>query len=414
MARVKEGVIEERYGQSEGVIEERNGHGVVEVRRYEDLCCPLLLLLYINQLSTSLDLGNFKPLELAALSVLSLKSVNSELVKRVSQRLSSVCDGSERERVGAMGEQTNPTHKDWRTWTLKELEHEYSPSRWCERYSADEVVKQHIDITTRASLVARQTVHCQLNVRYHQGPRALLDVYGEDLPHESPVFVYVHGGFWQWKEGGKDISNTMVTNLHSQGIVTVVLQYDIAPQVGIGEMVEQVRRGVLWACKLATGRGSVGVVLAGWSAGGQLVTQVVSQFGGKEGTNLDMVRGVVSLSGIFDLRPLVSTYVNEPLHLTESTAWSLSPLSRVDGLKSAWVSKGLAFLPLVGQQESNEFKRQAREYAKAWQEVGLEAEEVKVLEGIDHFSIIEDMAVSESPVIRHIIAFINDCTKRKK
>ncbi|KAK3864150.1 hypothetical protein Pcinc_030138 [Petrolisthes cinctipes] len=322
-----------------------------------------------------------------------------------------------------MGEQTDQTrnqesitslHPPWRTLTLKELEHEYSPSRWSHRYPADQVVGEHINITTKASLVARKAVQCQLNVRYHQGPRALLDVYGEDLPHDSPVFVYVHGGFWQWKEGGKDISNSMVTNLHSQGIVTVVLQYDIAPQVGIGEMVEQVRQGVLWACKLAAERGSVGVVLAGWSAGGQLVTQVVSQFGGKGGTDLDLVRGVVSLSGIFDLRPLVSTYVNEPLHLTESTAWSLSPLSWVDRLRSAWVSRGLALLPLVGQQESNEFKRQAREYAKAWQEVGLEAEEVKVLEGIDHFSIIEDMAVSESPVISHIIAFISACTRRNK
>ena len=32
---------------------------------------------------------------------------------------------------------------------------------------------------------------------------------------------------------------------------------------------------------------------------------------------LPEVRGAVTFSGVFDLRPLVTTYVNEPLKLTE-------------------------------------------------------------------------------------------------
>lgn len=39
-------------------------------------------------------------------------------------------------------------------------------------------------------------------------------------------------------------------------------------------IVNEAQAAVMWACKLARGRGSNCVVLAGWSAGAHLVTQV--------------------------------------------------------------------------------------------------------------------------------------------
>jgi arylformamidase len=64
------------------------------------------------------------------------------------------------------------------------------------------------------------------------------------------------------------------------------------------------------------------------------------------------------LSGIYDLRPLVNTSVNDALHLDESTACEVSPqfIGLDDFPKSivAW-----------GAVETAEFKRQSRAFASA-------------------------------------------------
>ena len=75
--------------------------------------------------------------------------------------------------------------------------------------------------------------------------------------------------------------------------------------------------GIKWACKVARNRGSF-VVVSGWSAGGHLITQALSCMNLEEKTegNFDLVKGIVTFSGVFDVRPLVKTYVNEPLQLT--------------------------------------------------------------------------------------------------
>ncbi|XP_069181142.1 kynurenine formamidase-like [Procambarus clarkii] len=155
---------------------------------------------------------------------------------------------------------------------IQELEEQYSPTRWSKRYSDEEIIGAHVRIASERSQAARNTVSHRCNIFYGQGPRASLDVYGEDLPPESTVLVYVHGGYW--RRLSKDVSSYAVLPLYNHGVITVVVGYDLAPQVSVEEIVEEVRAAVVWACRLARERGSRSVVVAGWSAGAQLITQV--------------------------------------------------------------------------------------------------------------------------------------------
>ncbi|XP_042209244.1 kynurenine formamidase-like isoform X3 [Homarus americanus] len=250
----------------------------------------------------------------------------------------------------------------------QELEAEYSPSRWSKRHGAQQIIGIHVKVATDLSQVAFSLTH-RLNIPYSdQGPRAKLDVFGEDLP-----------------------------------------------AVSLERIVSEVRAAVLWACKLARERGSKGVVLAGWSAGAQLVTQVLSTPEVKgdtpSSTDLtpykDLIGGVVTFSGVFDLRPLVKTSVNEPLHLTDSTAWAMSPLASVGVMGRARPS--LRLLISVGQHDSPEFKRQSKEYCQACVEAGMRAECV-VVEGMDHFSIVEDLAQEKFSLTQRIVSFVKLCT----
>ncbi|XP_045599818.1 kynurenine formamidase [Procambarus clarkii] len=296
----------------------------------------------------------------------------------------------------------------WRTMSHEELEQQYSPSRWSKRHSDQEIIEAHVRVANERSHAARTSVTHRRNIAYGHGPRAVLDVYGEDLPPESGVLVYVHGGYWQ--ELDKDVSSYVVQPLHHHGVVTVVVGYDLAPQVTVEMIVKEVRTAVAWACRLANGRGSRCVVLAGWSAGAQLVIQALTAVETTRESEItpytDIIRGVVCLSGVFDLRPLVSTYVNDPLQLTESTAWQLSPLASVGVLGRAWAR--LRVLVAVGQHDSPEFKRQSAEFCQECVTSGLRAEYLEV-DFADHFSIVEDLADKDFILTQRIFTFLQDC-----
>jgi len=36
-----------------------------------------------------------------------------------------------------------------------------------------------------------------LSVPYGKKETQLLDIYGSDLPLDAPIFIWIHGGYWQ-------------------------------------------------------------------------------------------------------------------------------------------------------------------------------------------------------------------------
>ena len=111
--------------------------------------------------------------------------------------------------------------------TKEELELLVSPSRWSKRFDQEKVIEEHIRVVTAESLSVRQNVPCELGIRYGCLPSAKLDVFGTDLPENSPIFVYFSGGYWQDLNG--EISAYPVMPLYQKGIATVIVDYDRAP-----------------------------------------------------------------------------------------------------------------------------------------------------------------------------------------
>jgi len=92
----------------------------------------------------------------------------------------------------------------------------------------------------------------------------------------------------------------------------------------------------------------------------------------------------VLLSGIYDLRPLVVTDTNDPLHLTPELAIAVSPqlLAPTHGLARA--------LCAVGESESSEFIRQNAEYADHLKLSDTGTETI-VVPNRDHFDLPYDL-----------------------
>merc|ERR1712055_615408 len=112
---------------------------------------------------------------------------------------------------------------------------------------------------TRANIPNRR-------VSYGASERQHLDIFGEDLPADSPIFVFVHGGYWS--AGDNNAHSYIANQFYKNKIVTVMPEYDLCPNVKITEISQQIKEAVEFVVKFAVERGCKKMVIAGHSAGG--------------------------------------------------------------------------------------------------------------------------------------------------
>ncbi|RXG53873.1 Kynurenine formamidase [Armadillidium vulgare] len=90
------------------------------------------------------------------------------------------------------------------------------------------VCERHVEVCKRDSDNSLKAVPNTLNICYSKEERTKLDVFGEDLPYDSYILMYVHGGYWQLLS--KELSSYVVEPLYKNGFVTVIVGYTLAPK----------------------------------------------------------------------------------------------------------------------------------------------------------------------------------------
>ncbi|XP_051529329.1 kynurenine formamidase isoform X1 [Myxocyprinus asiaticus] len=266
----------------------------------------------------------------------------------------------------------------------QELERQYSPSRWSHRMSADDVIRAHVAALKSGTEKARAVTQTLLDVPYGDGDGENLDVY---VPSSSspdlPLVIYLHGGYWQFLS--KDESGFLAVPLVQKGVVVVAVGYSIAPKGNMDLMVSQVRRSVVSVIQQYSHIS--GLYLCGHSAGAHLAAMVLST----DWSQYDIspqIKGAFLVSGIYDLQPILSTYVNEPLKMTEEVALRNSPSRLLSQLQLS--SSSCHIVIAVAQNDSPEFRKQSEEYFKDLESAGLKVSYEDV-PNTDHFSIIEQL-----------------------
>ncbi len=134
------------------------------------------------------------------------------------------------------------------------------------------------------------------------------------------IHLFFHGGYWQ--ELDKSDASFPALEFHARGITYVAAGYGLAPGNSLMRIIEQARAAARWVrSNLCEADGSAQLVVSGSSAGAHLAAWVALT---------EDVDAAVLLSGVYDLRPLVGTYINEALDLDERSAAELSPLLHID------------------------------------------------------------------------------------
>lgn len=221
------------------------------------------------------------------------------------------------------------------------LEREYSPSSML-----DVDVSEFIDIYIDQSAGARADLSVFENLQYGSGPAQVLDYFPANLA-ASPLHVFIHGGYWQQLSHRESAS--MAPDILRNDSSFATLNYTLAPEASISEMVEECRLGLAWLIDNAEKLGfdPTQITISGHSAGAHLAAMLLS---GENGDAEFNPKSVILISGVFDLEPIRLTSVNDPLNLSKKTADLLSPMklapSAVSNVKI-----------IVAENDTAEFKR---------------------------------------------------------
>ena len=143
------------------------------------------------------------------------------------------------------------------------------------------------------------------DLSYGDDRRQRLDVYGPRGATGVPVVIFWYGG--SWTSGSKAHYRFVGTTLAQEGFVAVVPDYRLYPKVKFPLFDEDGARAIAWVQQHAEefGGDSHRIVLMGHSAGGHTAAFLAFNhtFLRQFGANPDWIRGLVGLSGTYELVP---------------------------------------------------------------------------------------------------------------
>jgi arylformamidase len=227
----------------------------------------------------------------------------------------------------------------------------------------------------------------RLDLRYGARPRATLDYF--PARENAPLFVFIHGGYWQRNE--KERFSFVSRGPRAHGINVAVPGYTLGPDARMTEIVDEVRQALTF---LAERSGELGfdrrkIFVSGWSAGGHLTAAVASH---------PAVAGGMPISGIFDLEPIALGVLNDKLSLSGEEIEILSPLRNLP-------DRPVPMSLYVGANELPELRRQSQDYFAALRAKGLPAA-LTFLPGHHHFSILGELARPEGALTQGLLDLI--------
>ena len=276
----------------------------------------------------------------------------------------------------------------WRNMSPEEIELEFNPR------AAARNVDERIAAYADASAATRARLDGVLDVRYGPGEKETLDIFPADAP-DAPVHLFIHGGYWRAMD--KSDYSFIADVFQPAGATTVLVNYDLCPDVTLDTIVVQTMRAIAWTWRnIARHGGDPGrLYVSGNSAGGHLTAMALAHDWTAEGLPADIIKGAIPVTGVFDCEPVPDITVNELVRLDREEARRLSPLRNPP-------RRTLPVLVAVGGAEPRLWIRMSKDYAALCREHGLECEYMELPEH-DHFDIGRAVGDSQSPLAQAML-----------
>ncbi|MDH1531852.1 alpha/beta hydrolase [Acinetobacter johnsonii] len=247
-------------------------------------------------------------------------------------------------------------------------------------------VMARIDELNRLTLVSKEW---KKDLHYGFHARECFDVCYA-VGKAKAILVYLHAGYWQSRD--KKQFYFIADHLAELGYHIALMNYPLCPEVNIEKIRTSLSYGLLTVKTYLNGPSkNLPMYICGHSAGAHLSTELILNTKEKVKDQLN-IKGIIPISGIYDLEPLIPTSLNMNIKLNHIQARNNSPILRV--------SKDLVPAEFfVGNNETHAFIQQSKEMKDQWELKGNTAN-FTILKNSDHFSLLfhflEDGEIVES------------------
>lgn len=258
--------------------------------------------------------------------------------------------------------------------------------------------QDHLSQWAEGSRSVRRRCAGLYDLVYGETPEERLDLF-PTRREGSPLFVFLHGGYW--RALGKSDFSFIAPEYVAHGVNVAVVDYALCPTVPIDQIVMQVLRALAWLYRHAEhyGFGRERIFVGGHSAGAHLGAMSLCARWPVYGADLpaNLVKGVVAISGLYDLEPIrLTPSLNADLRLDEAAVARLSPAGMTPATPAPMVTA-------VGGDESDEYRRQNALIGERWP--GNPRTEVP-MPGHHHLSVCAALADPASALFAAALALL--------
>jgi acetyl esterase/lipase len=232
-------------------------------------------------------------------------------------------------------------------YSLRELGRQYSP-----RLQAD--MKALFRQWSRDGEAFRAS-HGSADLAYGPGRFETLDLYRPAGARRAPIFVFIHGGYWQASDKVQHAQFSQ--GLLDAGYAVAMPNYGLAPDMPLEGSIAQSVAALNFLVREADALGldPTRLHISGHSAGGHLAAMVLCT------PDTPPIASALLLSGLYNLNPLGHFPLGRLLGLDDAArATRLSPI-----VQPRPQATRIAFA--VGEGESDAFKAQSAALSATWQ-----------------------------------------------
>jgi arylformamidase len=285
---------------------------------------------------------------------------------------------------------TQHQSQNWRGLSREEIRREYDM-----RVAVPDG-QSYVQRYLERSEVTRSKLTFRCDLRYGPLPRQMLDIFPVSGGN-APVVMFWHGGAWRYQS--KEYFSYIAEPLVSAGIITVLVGYDLHPDVMLRQMMAEAREAIIWTWRHIGEYGGDPnrIFISGHSAGAQLAGMALAHDFRPKGLPRSPVRGVFLISGSYDMEPHRHHERYDDMGLDEDLVQEASPLYNPP------LNPDMPLIIVVGANETAGYIRQAEVFCQKCQARGHPAR-VLISPDDHHFSVVERLADPHHEITRSLTA----------
>ncbi len=231
---------------------------------------------------------------------------------------------------------------------------------------------------------------------YGSDPTETIDLFFPPGPRSHlPVHMFIHGGYWRMfsKRDYSYVADTIV----GAGAIAAVVDYALMPNVRLAKIVDQVRRAKNWILDWIRENGGDPdrLTVSGHSAGAHLATFLFLLEDGPP-----HIGGAMLLGGLYDLKPLQTSFLQHEIGLTDAEVARYTPLLRRHDPE-------VPVSVVVGAEETPPFHHQGRAFTTVLRQQGSVVSTAS-LANANHMSSVRDLGVVGTPASDLLVRMIRE------